>query len=556
MKRLARPLLAMVICCYGCSHQRLVAPSPLSADYKKGRSFLNRQDDSAFYYFNKVATGSKDSLAIATAYNQMALIQADRGDYYGSQETLLASLKYLNDQKTADAYCLFSDYNQLGRNSSDLKNYAAAIAYYDRALGYSGDNPYKLVVLNNKANAYQQLRQYDQAIALYDSILGGSKNTPTAYARVLTNLAVVRWLKDPNYPAGRDLYAALRMREGEKDQWGLNSSYAHLADYYTSSRPDSAFRYAQAMYAIAHRLQSPDDELHALEKLILLGPPRAVKAYFTRYHLLSDSIETQRNAAKNQFALIRYEAEKNKTENLQLLRDNAEKRTEILRQRFILLASVAGFVLVLAWLLSWFKRRRKATERKALDRIRDSRLQTSKKVHDVVANGLYRLMSGIEHGAMIDRDHVLNELEVLYEQSRDISHEPLEEQGSAFDMTITELLTPFAGPATRIVLTGNEPALWDGAAHRLKEALKPVLRELLVNMQKHSGAANVGVRFERKDGVLSIRYTDDGLGLPPDLRYGTGLRNTENRIKELGGRITFARNNPKGLSIDIVLPIG
>ena len=485
----------------------------------------------------------------------MALIQADRGDYYGSQETLLTSLKYLNEQKAADAYCLFSDFNQLGRNSSDLKNYAAAIDFYDQSLKFPTEVQFKAIVLNNKAYAYQHLRQYDQAIAIYDSILNRSKNTQKEYARVLTNLAMVRWFKDSTYPAVRDLFTALRIRKMEKDDWGLNSSYAHLADYYANTRPDSAFYYAQEMYAVAQRLRSPDDELEALEKLILLGPSREAKAYFIRYHNLSDSIQTERNAAKNQFALIRYETEKNKAENLLLLRDNTEKRVELLRQRFILFGSMVGFVLVVAWLFTWFRKRRKKVEREALDSIRDSQLKTSKKVHDVVANGLYGVMSGIEHGPMVDKDQLLDELEALYEQSRDISHDPFEKKARAFDLAIEDLLTPFSGPATRMGITGNDPALWEGVDSQVKEELKLVLRELMVNMEKHSGAANVGVRFERKDGQLAIRYTDDGSGLPADLQYGNGLRNTENRIEKLGGRIIFDKNYPSGLTIDIHLPI-
>lgn len=77
----------------------------------------------------------------------------------------------------------------------------------------------------------------------------------------------------------------------------------------------------------------------------------------------------------------------------------------------------------------------------------------------------------------------------------------------------------------------------------------------MVNMEKHSGATRVGVRFERDGGWLVIRYVDDGAGLPQDLRFGNGLTNTENRIKSLGGRFSFDQNLPKGLKIEIYLPI-
>src|SRR5580693_3317214 len=127
-----------------------------SGDYNKGTSFLDRQNDSAFYYFNKITTSSKDSLQIAIAYNYMARIQSGEGDYYGGQETLLASLSYLHDNKKRDQYCLSADFDALGNISLNLQNYDAAITYYNRAIALMTTEDYKVITLNNKAFAYQK----------------------------------------------------------------------------------------------------------------------------------------------------------------------------------------------------------------------------------------------------------------------------------------------------------------------------------------------------------------------------------------------------------------
>ncbi|MCH5718547.1 hypothetical protein [Niabella hibiscisoli] len=75
--------------------------------YKKALSYKYIKNDSSFYYFNEIASNSKDSLEIAMAYNEMAILQNDAGDYFGSEESLLASLKSLNEKNGLHYPCLF-----------------------------------------------------------------------------------------------------------------------------------------------------------------------------------------------------------------------------------------------------------------------------------------------------------------------------------------------------------------------------------------------------------------------------------------------------------------
>ena len=516
-----------------------------SVDYKKGTSFLDRQNDSAFYYFNKVATSSKDSLQIAVAYNYMARIQSGEGDYYGGQETLLASLSYLHENKERDQYCLSADFDALGSINLNLQNYDAAITYYNRAIALMTNEDYRVITLNNKAFAYQKDGKYAQAITIYDSILPSIKKSKNVYPRVITNLAMARWLQDSTYHAAPELLMALQLRKAQNDYWGLNSSYAHLSDYYFTSRPDSALLYSRDMYTIARRLQSPDDQLEALQKLIRLSPAKDLKHYFAQYQHLNDSLQTARNAAKNQFALVRYEAQKTKTDNLRLQQENSEKQVQIIQQRITIFASIIGFIILLGILLWAYQ-----------IRLRNYQLKTSQKVHDVVANGLYRLMMDVQHGDHIEKGPILDRVEDLYERSRDISHELPEKTNQNFQETITALLKSFSSPSTKVLIAGNNKDLWGKITDRPKNELKPILQELMINMQKHSGARNVIVQFAQEGDRLKIRYSDDGAGFPPNPHFGNGLTNTENRIKGIGGRIIFDNNAPKGLKIEIYFPIG
>jgi tetratricopeptide (TPR) repeat protein len=554
LKSLHLCLSVTFLAAIACKEQHKTIPISPSPDYKKGVSFLNSRHDSAYYYLNKVATESKDSLQIAQAYNVMAVIQNREGDYYGAQEDLLTSLRYLHPERKNDQYCLVADYNVLGTTSLNLKNYDTAIDYYDRTIHLAKDEKAKAVALNNKAVAFENMKRYAQAAAIYDSIMMHPAREKKEYARVLCNLATVRSLQDSNYRAAPDLLLALQIRTEEKDEWGQNSSYAHLADYYSHSRPDSALIYAKAMYAMASRLKSPYDEIEALEKLIALSPANKVKPFFAQYRQLKDSLETARNGAKNQFALIRYDAEKNKTDNLRLQRENAERKTEVLQQRAISIAVIALFTVLTLAGIAWYRKRNQklAWERESAKQ--EERLHISKKVHDVVANGIYCLMNEVEHGGNVEKDKLLDQLDGLYIQSRDISYEPADTSSSDFQARVANILLPYGATDRKVLITGNDESVWEDLGLKEKKELEPILQELMVNMDKHSEARNVVIRFDREGNGLVVQYTDDGAGFPAGHHFGNGLTNTGNRIAAMGGRISFERNNPTGLKIRIYLP--
>lgn len=525
-----------------------------SLDFKKAQAFLYRQNDSAFYYFNEVTTKSKDSLQVATAYSYMASLQSDAGDYFGAQESLTLSLKFLDEENKADRYCLASDYNELAMTSSKLKNYDKALEYNDLAGNFSDDQNFRLILLNNRANLYQRKKAYQQAVSLYKKILRQTQPGGKEYARTLTNMAVTLWLNAPAYDAAPELKKALRIRLQLKDQWGQNSSFAHLADFYAPAHPDSALSYARKMYAVSLLLNSPDDELEALDKLVRLDHPDRIRPYFLRYGQLNDSLQTARNAAKNQFALIRYHTEKVKTYNLVLEKNNADARYQILRQWFFIgaITILSGAVIIT---LSYVYARRKRQQQAAtLEAVLQTQRNDSKKVHDTLANDIYYILKRVQHDEVIDRSWLENNIDEVYERARDISQEITAEANEDFYEKISARLTSFATENTRVLLVGNSKEFWQKTAPVSKIELKYILQELMVNMRKHSLATNVVIKFEDSGRHGLITYSDNGVGLKQTTTDGRGLENTENRIKSIGGDITFDSTTHEGLQIQILFP--
>ena len=520
----------------------------------------NGKPDSAFFVFDMakdIFIEAQDSLNAANCLIQMAITLHEQGDHFGAQETGLSALEYLDAKNPAHYAYISSNFNNLGNATSQLKDFERAIAFYDSAIQYSGDSSEVSIYLNNKAIAFFDSGRYGKALEIYERIIRQSHRDRREYARALTNYSNTRWRLDTAYDAAPHLLEALRIREEQDDYWGQNSSYAHLAEYYEQRRPDAALHYARKRYAVANKLRSAEDQIKALHRLIKLSPVDSVKGYFAVYRRLADSLQLARATAKNQFALIRYEVEKSKADNLRLQKENAEKAYQIARQRIWTGTAIAFALALFVGGTFWYRKREQRLALEAQHRIKAHKLQTSKKIHDVVANGLYRVMAEIENREEIDREGILDRLEGMYEQSRDISYEteePAEPQQDDHEL-IAGLLKAFSTDSVKIIIAGNSPELWEGLPSSMTADIRHVLQELMVNMRKHSQATDVVVRFEKTSDRLQIVYSDNGIGLPESFTKGNGLTNTGSRIERLRGQLTFASEGGKGLKIEVVLPV-
>lgn len=531
-----------------CQQKEKKATADPWAAYRKAYALLEVNRDSAFLHFNKLAENSKDRQQMALAYYNMGLIQSYAGDHYGAQESLTLSLNALDESRPEDRNYLATDFNELAMTTFNLQEYTASLAYCEKARALTTDPALLQFIYTNQGNAYQKLQQYEQALTSYRQVIKLSGLKGSVYARGLTSLATTKWLKDKAYNAAPELHTALAIRLKENDTWGLNSSYAHLADFYGGTNQDSALFYASKMLSVATSLQSPDDRLEAFQKLILFSRPEVIKPLYLRYQTLNDSVVGVRRAAKNQFALIRYGVEKNKAENLSLQKDNTEKKYQLV---FVLVLAACA----LAFGFFWYRRRQWLQEMDKQQAVLETRQKASKKVHDALANHIYLIMKKVQFETDLDKEMLVGDIDEVYQRARDLSYEIVQQPDEHFQQTISAMLRSFAGEDLKVVLVGNSGEFWSRVKDTHQVELKYVLQELMVNMKKHSRADNVILKFGEAGQRGWITYLDNGVGIPPDTPPGNGLKNTENRIKEIGGAITFDAQTVGGLEIRITFPL-
>lgn len=187
--------------------------------------------------------------------------------------------------------------------------------------------------------------------------------------------------------------------------------------------------------------------------------------------------------------------------------------------------------------------------------IKESQLETSKKVHDVVANSLYKLIVEIENGVDVDREKVLDDLENLYEKTRDIAYERSGFVEPEFHETLSDLLKSFANESIKVILVGNTKQIWENIDKQKEYELKTVVQELMINMLKHSSGTQVLWRFERSGNQVQILYQDNGIGMEKGQKISNGLENIENLVSSLHGKIGFSPEKNPGLRIHISFPL-
>jgi signal transduction histidine kinase len=85
-----------------------------------------------------------------------------------------------------------------------------------------------------------------------------------------------------------------------------------------------------------------------------------------------------------------------------------------------------------------------------------------------------------------------------------------------------------------------------GVSAELVAQLASVIQEGLSNVARHAQASGVEVAVQATGSDLTIRITDDGVGLPDPLPRSSGISNLMQRARQLGGSATWGNREPTG----------
>jgi signal transduction histidine kinase len=522
----------------------------------------NQEYDSAFYYYNKIKSSSdptKDQKKIIYSLLKIAYIQQVQADYSSSESSATEALRFFQSTTNPEYKCY--TFSVLAANYKYLFDFDKAIYYFNLAYHFAENELQKVIIKNSIAVIYKEKEDYQKAIQILLPLSLNKEviNNPETYARILDNLGYC-YYKLGNPKSLEYLNQSLIIRKKIEDNFGLTTSYLSLSDYYTKTNPSLANEYAILAFEKASKVNNTNDRLKALEKLIQTSTGNQSKTYSEKYIHINDSITKVRQKARNQFAKIKYDSKKEKEENLILKTQKATTALELEQQKnknlflyFMILIGILSTIFLYYFLKAVNKKEKLQTSY-------DTETRIAKKLHDELANDVYRTMAFAETQDLSsnqNKEILLNNLDTIYSRTRNISKENSTiDIGIQFVAGLKEMISGFNTDAVNILINGKNSINWDALESNKKIIVYRVLQELLVNMKKHSRCSLVVITFKKNENKLQIDYSDNGLGAAFDkINSKNGLQNVENRILAIKGTITFDTKPGKGFKTSFTIPI-
>ena len=493
----------------------------------------------AYTYFKKskeVSLSKKQIINAIYYIGFISKIEYDLGAYLDSEKSAVEGLKLFDSFPDNDRYVIYITpiLNLLGKLKREFNEYDKSIEYYQKILVLSSNNHEKGVTHNNLGVVYLYDKEFKQALIEFQKAYRLNKKTKNniEIIRSLDNLGFVQSKLDIKEGLS-NMLKALTVRKKNSSP-NIFTSYKHLTEYYIdkSNKKEALFYANKALY-FAKKMNNSSMLEEALSNLILLKEDH----FAFEYRNVVRSLKEKRQTVNNLFAEARYNYTK---AELRTLKSEAKANRNLFIAISILLIALFVF-----YTLRIQYRKGKLKERY------DTERHISKKLHDEVANDVFSMMSRLQKDPTTKKE-VIDNLEEVYLKTRDISKANAAINVSKdFDVLLKDLTASYKTDVVNIFTRNVSEISWDTITDLKKETLYRVLQELMTNMSKHSKATLVSVQFEEKNNKIVVQYVDNGVGC--ELKHGTGLRNTENRMELAGGSIIFESETNKGFQAKLII---
>ena len=227
---------------------------------------------------------------------------------------------------------------------------------------------------------------------------------------------------------------------------------------------------------------------------------------------------------------------------------------DILRLGFYLLVLIGAAREITSWQLD--------RERLA---VVEERRRVARELHDglaqelsFIANQAQRISSHDSADAPLARAVAAAARRALDEARAAVSALTGAEQ-QPLDEVVAEAAQEAAGRAGVALRLDVPSGIAVGAPTRV--AVMRIVREAIVNAERHGGAGNISVTIRHEDG-LRLAIADDGCGFDvaramqraPRIDGGFGLVGMRERVESLGGRLRIASAPGRGTRIEVIIP--
>lgn len=619
-----------------------------SVDFDKSFDFAQKAVD--------LADRLKSPWALALAYSNMGITQIVLGDY---STALRYTTQFLQISiSLGDSVKMASAYNMVGDHYYDLGEYDEAYYYFTqsyRMANHKSDKIKMAVALHNVGRVFKVLGQYDRAKShlelsrkmskeandilgepysldelgdlmirrgKYDSALLLLKESfvtlrvikdpilePRAYARIATVYSRMGEFSTAfsYYDSALQSYAKTKNRLGTAEvELGRGQIYAQQNKFL-----EAKFAFEKSL-AIAQELNARTLEIRCYNNLSKLwenkGDYKKSLEYYKSFKLLEDSLFSQEMNEKLFRDQMRFETESKDTQIAQLSRLEALQKSEIKKQEFIrnifvVVAALAGILLITIYRSGQRRRRinklllehqeemeKRSAELEQLNQVKDKFFSIIS--HDLRSpiNALAGLLDLMDRGAIRPEDMGKNvhELKGRFNHVRTLLNNLL-------DWTLLQMdklsLQPIKIDMQKV---GQENIQMLGSVQekniQIKSEIKEgtiafadsntinlVIRNLITNAIKFTNeGGHITLSATDEGKFWSISVKDDGVGIKPEVLKmlfdktspystrgtanekgtGLGLILCKEFVEKNGGTISVASQEGKGSTFSFTVPKG
>ena len=562
-----------------------------------GDYFTDRNNpDSSYFYFTKaekLLADSRDRENFGRVKLKKGYLIYKINDLSSSEAIGIESLKIAHEVK--DLTLEYECYNFLSSVLTSEHKYAEAIDYNEKALKTLDefkDDPQYFTILksqtyNSIGTVYMSQKEYVKASDYFKKGLEMENLIsihPSFYAYIWSNLIYCReQLGKENIL--KDYQSCLKIRDSMGDLSGIVDSKIKLANYYLSKKDTlHAFRSIQEANKQAIEIKSHEDVNESLQVLAKADTKNST-LYFQKYVDLTDENLKLEREQRDKFARIEFETD----EILSQKKLIESEKDKISLQRWMILGFSVLIVLIIAlWFiiknqrnknkeLRYIQQQQEANEEiyeLMLDqqqKLEEGKQLEKKRISQELHDGIMGKLTGIRLNLFVlskKRDdetinHCLQhigEIQNVEKEIRTISHDLNKNLFSDVVNFIAIVKNVFASIQNHsdieFELNVDEKIDWEMVNSNIKMQIYRVLQESLHNIEKHASATKVVISMNKSGNDIFIDIKDNGAGFDQTTaKQGIGLKNIQDRLEQIGGKVSIDSKIGEGTIIKLMFPI-
>ena len=575
--------------------------------FMKSLSFAKQNKlDSALFYFKLIARQPNHRVSIKqNAINNIAECYRIMGD---EDSTLFYQKMALQNAKNMDYETgILLSYFSLMKYFKKNGDYKKEIAYLDSTYQYINSNYSSLnksksfnrilvsVLMTLGENAYN-LKDYELARGYFVK----SRDSSIAHNQIYTLLYVNNFLSDyfikinkpdsalyylaenfshPSFGKNDDIAALTYTSYGKLE--ALKGNYELALQYYDKAlalTKKQSLNFSKLIWDKAkalfmlQRISDANDLLNSIsietvqsnlefgndyyqlkyQVLSALGNNDLAIVYMEKYIASKDSLFSDYKTKTKISLQTKFETQQKEIEILKLTTENIKKEAQLTQSRYAVY-SVVGLLLLIVGLgyFLWTKQKHKqklAVIESSVKAIENEKNRIGKELHDGIAGSILKIVYETDNEQIGLSDKLLK----TYNQVRDLSHQ-LDGTAIHGEMFFERLL--------ETIPENKEDQIFDiRLSPNYMELQEPygthvyrIVQELITNNLKHAKASKTKINIELENDILSISYTDNGVGMA-GFKKGNGYVNMEDRIELMNGNMNFNTKQNTGLELIINIP--